>query len=79
MPVQKGLLIANVNKQTAFDLAGVAAGDVILGIDGAPIGDPQSFFDHIKARGWGSNLVLRLLRKGVEMTRTVRLPSRKDE
>ncbi len=79
MPVQNGLLIANVNKQTAFDLAGVAAGDVILGVDGMPIGNPQSFYDHIKARGWGSNLVLQLLRKGVEMTRTVRLPVRKHE
>jgi serine protease Do len=77
MPVQSGLLIASVNKQTAFDLAGVVAGDVILGVDGVRIGDPQSFYEHVKARGWGSNLVLRLIRKGIQLTRTVRLPARK--
>lgn len=78
MPVQSGLLIANVNKQTAFDLAGVLAGDVILGVDGVQVGDPQTFYDHLKTRT-GSNMVLRLVRKGVQLTKTVRLPGRKQE
>jgi S1-C subfamily serine protease len=77
MPVQSGLLIANVNKQTAFDLAGVLAGDIILGVDDVQVGDPQAFYDHLKTRGWGSNLILRLVRKGVQLTKTVRLPLRK--
>jgi serine protease Do len=77
MPVSTGLLIASINKQTAFDLAGVLAGDVILGVDGVRTDDPQSFYEHIKARGWGSSLVLRLVRKGAQMTKTVQLPLRK--
>jgi len=78
-PVQNGLLIANVNKQTAFDLAGVLAGDIILGVDGVQVGDAQSFYEHVKSRGWGSNLVLKLVRKGVQLTKTVKLPTRKIE
>lgn len=74
MPVQTGLLVASVNKQTAFDLAGVLAGDIILGVDDVQVGDPLTFYDHIHTRGWGSNLVLRLLRKGKELKKTVQLP-----
>lgn len=77
MPVQTGLLVANVTKQTAFDVAGVIAGDIILGVDGVQVGDPQTFYEHIKTQGWGSRLVLRILRKGKELSRTVQLPSRK--
>jgi serine protease Do len=77
MPVSNGLLIASVNKQTAFDLAGVLAGDVILGVDGVRVDDLQSFYEHVKARGWGSSLVLRLVRKGMQLTKTVQLPLRK--
>jgi serine protease Do len=79
MPVSSGLLIANVNKQTAFDLAGVLAGDVILGVDGVQVGDAQSFYEHVKSRGWGSSLVLKLVRKGQQLTKTVKLPLRKIE
>jgi serine protease Do len=77
MPVQNGLLIAKVNKQTAFDLAGVVAGDVILGVDGVRVDNPQSFYEHVKSRGGGGSLVLRLVRKGIQLTKTVQLPLRK--
>ncbi len=79
MPVQSGLLIASVNKQTAFDLAGIVPGDVIVRIDGERVNDQQSLYEHIKTRGWGSKLVLRLIRRGVQLTKTVQLPVRKDD
>jgi serine protease Do len=74
MPVRTGLLVASVNKQTAFDLAGILAGDIILGVDDVQVGDPLTFYDHIQTRGWGSSMVLRLLRKGKELKKTVQLP-----
>ncbi len=74
VPVQTGLLVSSVARQTAFDLAGVRAGDVILGVDGMQVRDPEAFYQHIRSRGWGSRLILRLVRKGAEMSKTVQLP-----
>jgi len=74
MPEQTGLLVMSVKTRAAFDRAGVAAGDVILDVDGTRVGAPQSFFDHLKARGWGSRILLRLWRKGVELSKSVQLP-----
>ena len=74
MPYQAGLFVASVNKQTAFDRAGVVAGDVILEVNGVKLGNPQTFYDQIKEHGWGSRVILRLLRRGVELSKTVQLP-----
>ena len=74
LPVQTGLLVGSVNPQTAFAVAGIEAGDVILMVDGVQVQSPQSFYDHIKSRGWGSRLVLRLLHKGKVESSTVQLP-----
>jgi len=74
MPGQTGLLVMSVKKQAAFDRAGVAAGDVILDVDGTRVAVPQSFFDHIKSRGWGSRILLRLWRRGIELSKAVQLP-----
>jgi S1-C subfamily serine protease len=74
MPYQAGLFVASVNKHTAFDRAGVVAGDVILEVDGVKLGNPQTFYDQIKEHGWGGRLIVRLLRKGVELSKTVQLP-----
>ena len=71
---QSALLVMNVKKQAAFDRAGVAAGDVILDVDGTQVGAPQSFFDHIRSRGWGGRIFLRLWRKGIELSKAVQLP-----
>jgi serine protease Do len=74
LPVQTGLLVGSVNPQTAFAVAGIEAGDVILMVDGVQVQSPQNFFDHIKSRGWGSRLILRLLHKGKIESSTVQLP-----
>ena len=74
LPVGNGLLVLNVNKQTAFDLAGVLAGDVIVGVDGLQISDPRAFYDHVKSRGVGSSLVLRILHRGVALSKTIQVP-----
>lgn len=74
LPVQTGLLVGSVNPQTAFAVAGIEAGDVILMVDGVQVQNPQNFYDHIKSRGWGSRLILRLLHKGKIESSTVQLP-----
>jgi len=74
LPAGNGLLVLNVSKQTAFDLAGVLAGDAILGVDGLQISDPQAFYDHVKSRGAGSRLLLRIFRGGTALSKTVQVP-----
>jgi S1-C subfamily serine protease len=74
LPVVNGLLILNVNKQTAFDLAGVLAGDIIVDVDGLRISDPQAFCDHVRSRGVGSRLALRILHGGVALSKTIQVP-----
>jgi S1-C subfamily serine protease len=74
MPGQTGLLVLKVSENLAASQAGVLDGDVIVSADGEKISDPQSFASHIRLRGWGGRLVLKLLRKGVERTVSIRLP-----
>jgi serine protease Do len=74
LPVVNGLLVLNVDKQTTFDLAGVLAGDVIVGVDGLQISDPKAFYAHVRSRGVGSRLVLRVLHGGVALSKTITVP-----
>jgi serine protease Do len=74
MPGQTGLLVLKVSESLAASQAGVLDGDVIVSADGEKISDPQSFASHIRLRGWGGRLVLKLLRKGVERTAIIHLP-----
>ncbi len=74
MTWQPGLFVASVTRRAPFDRAGIIAGDVILDVDGARAGSPQTFFDHVRSLGSGGRLVLRLVRKGVELSKTVQLP-----
>jgi serine protease Do len=74
VPWQPGLFVVSVTKQAAFDRAGIAAGDVILEVDGVQAADPQTFFDHLRSLGSGGRTVLRLLHKGADLRKAVQLP-----
>jgi serine protease Do len=74
VPWQPGLFVVSVTKQTPFDRAGIFAGDVILDVDGVRAANPQTFYDHIKSLGSGGRVVLRLLRKGADLSKAVQLP-----
>jgi len=74
MPWQPGVFVASVTRQAPFDRAGVIAGDVILDADGVTAASPQTFFDHVRSLASGGRLVVRLVRKGIELTKTVQLP-----
>ena len=74
MPGQTGLLVLNAVKNKPAELAGVRAGDVITSIDGRPIVDPLGFASYLMTRNWSAPLVLRILRKGAELTIAVQVP-----
>jgi serine protease Do len=72
MPGQAGLLVTDVVKQMPADRAGVLDGDVIVAMDGQPIFDAASFASYWQSHGLGSELILTVLRKGVE--RSIAVP-----
>jgi serine protease Do len=74
MRVHVGLFVASVTPHSAFESAGIAVGDVIVDIDGAGVENPQTFFERVKSKAAGSRIMLRLLRKGTELTKNVVLP-----
>ncbi len=74
MPGQTGLLVVNVNDGTSAGRAGLMVGDVITSVDGEKILNPSVFASHIRSRGWGGRLALRLIRKGIERRAVIFLP-----
>jgi len=46
--------------------AGVQVGDVIVSVDGQRFLDPGDFSSYVHSRSWGSKILLKVLRKGVE-------------
>jgi S1-C subfamily serine protease len=55
------------------DLAGVMIGDIIVSIDGQPILDPLGFTSFFLTHAWGSQSILKVIRKGTEHTLIVQL------
>jgi serine protease Do len=74
IPGQTGLLVLNVVKGKPADLAGVRAGDVITSIDERSVADPLRFASYLMTRNWSAPLVLRVLRKGTELTIPIQVP-----
>ena len=75
LPEQTGLLVTQVARQMPADLAGVRVGDVIVAMDGQPITDAQNFSAYLHSGSWGTQLALRVSRKGVQSTITIQLPA----
>ena len=59
-------MVSRVEPNTAAEISGLQAGDVILSVDGRRILDLQTFSSYIQSRASGDTLSLRYLRKGVE-------------
>ena len=74
VPGRSGLLVIDAVKQMPADLAGILPGDVIISIDGQPILDAPSFASFLMTHPWGAQSVLKVLRKGTELTMVVQIP-----
>jgi Do/DeqQ family serine protease len=68
-----GALVKDVNANGPAARAGVHAGDVIVGVDGKPVQDPQAFNYRFATKGIGGSADLSLLRKGQPLKATVPL------
>ncbi|NLT67791.1 MAG: PDZ domain-containing protein [Acidobacteria bacterium] len=73
MPGRTGLLVIDVARQTPAQSAGVLVGDVITSIDGLPITDTSGFESYLLERNWGSQVILKVLRRGEERTIAISL------
>ena len=74
-----GALIWSVVERSPADRAGLQAGDVIIAIDGEPVGDTGELLRTVGAAGPGTRLALVVQRDGAEREITVRLAERPDE
>ncbi len=69
-----GVLVTRVFEGSPAAQAGLARGDVLLSLDGNPLKDRDGFLERLAGYTAGSQVKLRLLRKGEE--RTVKLVAR---
>lgn len=71
-----GVIVRTVCPDSPAEKAGLAVNDIILSLDGAPVGDPDAFSGMIRAHKAGDRLAVELIRKGkpdkVEVTLTER-------
>jgi serine protease Do len=68
-----GALVQDVNAKGPAAHAGLRAGDVIVGVDGNPVQDPQAFQYRFVTRGLGGSADLNLIRKGQTLKASVAL------
>ncbi|HZP07773.1 MAG TPA: Do family serine endopeptidase [Methyloceanibacter sp.] len=73
LPTPSGALVAKVAAKGPAAKAGLAAGDVVIGVDGKEVKDPQAFDYRFLTKGIGGTAELTLLRKGQKMTTTIAL------
>lgn len=66
-PNNSGVLIREVRSGTPADKAGLKAGDVIVKVDGKPVGALSELRDQLRDKGDGKTVNLGVLRKGSEM------------
>jgi membrane-associated protease RseP (regulator of RpoE activity) len=74
-----GVMIRTVCPDSPAEEAGLSVNDIILTIDGAPVGDPDAFSGKIAARKAGDTLELGLISKGKPDTAKVTLTERPAE
>ena len=61
-----GVRVQQVMPGSAAEDAGIAAGDVIVALDGEPVTDLRSFSELLKARSPGDAVEVTVVRDGVE-------------
>lgn len=71
--VDKGVLVADVARNSAADEAGLREGDVIVALDGQPIETFDQLADTIDAKEVGDEITLTVNRNGEELQLTAKL------
>lgn len=73
MGLPRGVVLTEVHEQSPFASAGLAAGDVVLALDGMPVNSPQEMLFRMSAEGIGEKISVRYLRDGKEAATRVAL------
>ncbi len=73
LPTPSGALVAKVASKGPAAKAGLAAGDVVIGVDDKDVKDPQAFEYRFITKGIGGTAELTFLRKGQKMKATIAL------
>ncbi|MDA0369148.1 MAG: DegQ family serine endoprotease [Proteobacteria bacterium] len=68
-----GVLVTHIFPGSPADLAGLLVGDVIMGIDGKPVEDPQGLVYRIAIRPVGELAILDVLRSGQSLSLPIKL------
>jgi membrane-associated protease RseP (regulator of RpoE activity) len=68
VPPDRGVMISAVAEGSAAAGAGIAVGDIVTRLAGAPVGDADVFRREIRARSAGDHLDVELFRSGERMT-----------
>jgi hypothetical protein len=64
--VEEPILVSSVTPDSPAEEAGVERGDLIIALDGEPVGNPESFVDRIRELEPGDEISLTILRTGEE-------------
>jgi S1-C subfamily serine protease len=56
LPAPEGVLLSDLHPQSPFAAAGLAAGDVILSLDGQPVSSPQEVMYRLAVAGTGQEI-----------------------
>lgn len=67
----QGVLIAEVTKGSPAEKAGLQKDDVIVELNGQPVGEVGAFRSHISTTASGSKIDLTIIRNGERMTKTI--------
>lgn len=64
--VEEAILVSSVTPDSPAEDVGIERGDLIISLDGEPVGDPGSFADRIQELEPGDEISLTILRSGEE-------------
>ena len=73
----RGVLVVMIEADSPADRGGLLIGDVIVGIDGGAVGEPQDVAEHLSGERVGTRLELEIVRGGEKRTLPVTVGERR--